>query len=130
MLTPAMATTFAGGVRRGRLKGFLISRLAQIYPLHVVVLGGFLLMELAKVCLNLAGVGAARFEPFSGNYPVKGFFLNLFLLQTTGLQSNPSWNGPSLVDRRRVSWSYLSSSRSSRCWCCGGRRRRPWRWAR
>lgn len=75
-------------------RSFMISRLARIYPLHLMVLLGFLVMELAKAWITYVGWGATAYHPFAGNYSIKGFFLNLFLLQTAGLQANPSWNGP------------------------------------
>jgi peptidoglycan/LPS O-acetylase OafA/YrhL len=74
--------------RERRLADNIRSRLARLYPLHF-----FTLVIVAGLQLMLASHGRAPFI-YSAN-DAYHFFLNLFLLNGTGLQSGFSFNGPS-----------------------------------
>jgi len=92
VISYAYGHQFAGGLRWASVKQFAFARLARIYPLHVAVLLGFLLLELARVPLYAAGLVALR--PFSFDMSPYLLMLNLGLLQTTALAGTLSWNGP------------------------------------
>lgn len=86
---------YAERVSTGReFGGFMIRRFGRIYPLHAVVLAGFVAFELAKVvvegALNLSLDGAA----FSGNRSIATLISNIFLVQSFNLHGMTSWNGP------------------------------------
>jgi peptidoglycan/LPS O-acetylase OafA/YrhL len=69
-------------------KRFIVARIARMYPLHLAVLAGVLVMVLAA-----AGQGV-RYDP--ATYTPQGFFQTLFLIQAwfpSTLGSN--WSGPS-----------------------------------
>lgn len=74
--------------------GFMIRRFGRIWPLHAVVLSGFVAFELAKIAieaaLNMSFDGAA----FTGNRSIPTLISNIFLLQSFNLHGMTSWNGP------------------------------------
>ena len=74
--------------------GFMIRRFGRIWPLHAVVLAGFVAFELAKIAvegaLNMSFDGAA----FSGNRSLPTLLSNIFLVQSFNLHGMTSWNGP------------------------------------
>ena len=92
VISYAYGNQFAGGLRWQSIKQFAFARLARIYPLHAVVLLGFLILELLRLPLHAAGYVALR--PFSFDMSPYLLMLNLGLLQTTALAGTLSWNGP------------------------------------
>uniref|UniRef100_UPI0007819222 acyltransferase family protein n=1 Tax=Aureimonas sp. AU12 TaxID=1638161 RepID=UPI0007819222 len=72
--------------------GFVRARLARVYPLHVVILFGFLGLETAKWLATHVGYSVGT--PFNEASTAGQFALNLLLLQTSGLLAFPTWNGP------------------------------------
>lgn len=74
--------------------GFMIRRFGRIWPLHAVVLAGFVVFEVAKIAvegaLNLSLDGAA----FAGNRSIATLMSNIFLVQSFNLHGMTSWNGP------------------------------------
>lgn len=90
----AYGTRFAHSLSANSFKEFVIARIARIYPLHLFVLFAFVALEITKLLVNRFVPGAAVFRPFEGNYELEGLVLNVLLLQTSGLQGHPSWNGP------------------------------------
>lgn len=74
--------------------GFMIRRFGRIWPLHAVVLAGFVAFELAKIvvenALSLSLDGAA----FTGNRSLTSLVSNIFLVQSFNLHGMTSWNGP------------------------------------
>ena len=67
---------------------FLSKRLGRIYPLHLFMLCGFLVVELSKF-----RIGGAVHPPFSENTPGT-FMLSLGLLQSWGVSHAEVWNVP------------------------------------
>ena len=65
--------------------GFLQKRIARIWPLHLVVLGG-------AVCLALALTAVGRHDP--GEFPFVELPLHVFLLQNWGFTDKLMWNDP------------------------------------
>ena len=67
---------------------FIVARLARLYPLHLAVLTGVLIMVLGAIA---AGV---RYDPSS--YTTLGFFQTLFLVQAWfPVETGINWSGPS-----------------------------------
>ncbi|MBU6497203.1 MAG: acyltransferase [Rhodospirillales bacterium] len=85
----AHAERFRGGAPDGFYARFVVSRLARIYPLHLVTLLLILLAELAKYRLTYAGE-----PPFSLNTPAS-FLDHLLLIQAWGATQPATWNLPS-----------------------------------
>ncbi len=79
--------SFADGPSKATLSPFLQARLARLYPLHLVLLGGFVLLELVKLA---AGQGA-----FGGSHTLATLPGSLLLLNAAGLYDTITWNGPS-----------------------------------
>jgi peptidoglycan/LPS O-acetylase OafA/YrhL len=75
-------------------RSFMIRRFWRVWPLHIVVLAGFVLAEVAEFFaarfLNL-GFGEA---PFSGPTSLTALFSNVVLMQALNLHGTTTWNGP------------------------------------
>jgi peptidoglycan/LPS O-acetylase OafA/YrhL len=82
--------SFADGPSRATLGPFLRARLARLYPLHLVLLGGFVLLELVKLAVDRTGLDA-----FGGSHTLATLPGSLLLLNAAGLYDTITWNGPS-----------------------------------
>lgn len=82
--------SFADGPSRATLGPFLRARLARLYPLHLVLLGGFVLLELVKLAIDGLGLDA-----FGGSHTLAALPGSLLLLNAAGLYDTITWNGPS-----------------------------------
>lgn len=74
---------------------FMTLRLARIYPLHVVIIIGFALLEIIRVVVSpLLGItlDAVAFE--AANMSPQALSLHLLLLNGMGILDTPSWNYP------------------------------------
>jgi peptidoglycan/LPS O-acetylase OafA/YrhL len=81
--------------RPGGLGSFVIRRIGRLWPLHVFMLGAFVLLELVKLLLIDKGQFEHRTPPFSGGNSLASLFASLFLAQSLGLFSSVTWNAPS-----------------------------------
>lgn len=79
---------------RGAATGFLIRRFGRVWPLHAAVLGGFVVLELAKVASGLGGI-AVKHPPFTGAHSFDSLIANLALVQSLGIYDISTWNIPS-----------------------------------
>lgn len=82
--------SFADGASRVTLSSFLRARLARLYPLHLALLAGFVLLELVKLAVDGAGLDA-----FGGSHTLATLPGSLLLLNAAGLYDTITWNGPS-----------------------------------
>lgn len=82
--------SFADGPSKATLGPFLRARLARLYPLHLLLLGGFLLLELVKLAVDRTGLDA-----FGGSHTLASLPGSLLLLNAAGLYDTITWNGPS-----------------------------------
>jgi peptidoglycan/LPS O-acetylase OafA/YrhL len=82
--------SFADGPSKATLGPFLRARLARLYPLHLVLLGGFVLLELVKLAVDRTGLDA-----FGGSHTLASLPGSLLLLNAAGLYDTITWNGPS-----------------------------------
>jgi peptidoglycan/LPS O-acetylase OafA/YrhL len=82
--------SFADGPSKATLGPFLRARLARLYPLHLVLLGGFVLLELVKLAIDRSGLDA-----FGGSHTLATLPGSLLLLNAAGLYDTITWNGPS-----------------------------------
>lgn len=82
--------SFADGPSKASLGPFLRARLARLYPLHLVLLGGFVLLELVKLAVDRSGLDA-----FGGSHTLATLPGSLLLLNAAGLYDTITWNGPS-----------------------------------
>ncbi len=85
VLTRQYADRFTSPVSRGTFGWFITTRLARIYPLHLVVLGLFLSLPLA---LALTGR-----QP-SSNFRPADFLRSIVLVQDWFIGGALNWNGP------------------------------------
>jgi peptidoglycan/LPS O-acetylase OafA/YrhL len=81
--------------RPGGLGSFVIRRVGRLWPLHVFMLGAFVLLELVKLVLVDGGRFEHRTPPFSGGTSLESLFASLLLAQSLGLFSSVTWNAPS-----------------------------------
>lgn len=79
---------FTRGIAWRDYAAFLIKRLARIYPLHIVVLAGFVASELAKYF-----IATNAYPPFSVNTGM-ALLANIFLVQSWGFFDHYTWNHP------------------------------------
>lgn len=73
---------FAKTVAGRDYRAFIFARFARLYPLHVVILGGLVLLELLLSS-----------TPFTGNQSLVNLFSNIFMLQGFDWQRPPLFNG-------------------------------------
>ena len=87
----------AYGARLGSsagIKDFVIRRLGRLWPLHVVMLGALIALELSHLLLShYHAMGDAR-PAFSADRSPFAILTNLFLLQAFGMHASETWNGP------------------------------------
>lgn len=86
------------------LRGFVIVRFGRVYPLHLVMLLAFLVVELLGTMLA-SGNGAQR-PMFDDHHSVFAIFTNLTLTQAFGLHDVLTWNQPSWSIAVEF-WTYL-----------------------
>ncbi|WP_343714662.1 acyltransferase [Inquilinus sp.] len=87
ILMHVYGSSFAGGPSAATVGPFLRARLARLYPLHLAILGGFVLLELLKL--------AVGFDAFGGTHTLPTLPGSLLLLNAAGLYDTLTWNGPS-----------------------------------
>ena len=74
---------------------FLITRFARLWPLHMVMLALFVLIEISKIVFTRAdGSLALDSQPFGQGHSAFEAITNILFLQPFHLHSGLSWNGP------------------------------------
>lgn len=90
-----MCHAYGSKLKSGRqYEGFMIRRFGRIWPLHAVILGGFVLLELTKLVAGHVLKAPMDGVPFSGPRSVETLVSNIFMTQSFGLHGMTSWNGP------------------------------------
>lgn len=85
---------------------FMQRRFWRVWPLHIIILGAFFLLEAAKwVALQKAsGLGA---DPaFTGPTSLPALLSNILMLQSLNLHGTTTWNGPAWSISVEF-WTYL-----------------------
>lgn len=77
-----------------RFEGFMIRRFGRIYPLHLALIIGFLILEFAKLGVTIALKMDIDGAPFTGPRSLESLGANLLLVQSFNLLGTTSWNGP------------------------------------
>lgn len=85
-------TRFESAVEKPTYRRFIWARFARIYPLHLFMLGLFVLLEIAKWWLVTQHSAEHLGTPFSGGYSSFTLLTNLLLLQT--FHWDAYWNQP------------------------------------
>ncbi|MFZ4689261.1 MAG: acyltransferase family protein [Polymorphobacter sp.] len=86
------------------LRSFAILRIGRVYPLHLVMLAAFVIMEIAGTVL--ASKGLMKRAAFDDHHSLFAIFTNLTLTQAFGLHKGLTWNQPSWSIAVEV-WTYL-----------------------
>jgi len=73
---------------------FVLRRVGRLYPLHIVMLGVLVLLELVKWVLVRHGAPSGQ-APFAGANDLPSLIANVFLLQAIVPLPDYSWNVPS-----------------------------------
>lgn len=68
---------------------FMIRRLGRVWPLHVLMLGAFIGLELARLWFHIDMA-----TPFTRDRSVEAIFANLLLVQAWHVLPYLTWNGP------------------------------------
>ncbi len=93
ILTHIYQQTFTKQIKRGQYIAFLQSRLARIYPLHIITLIFLICLETVKLYLiQTHGIGDLHDPPFTGKQSLESIFSNIFLLQA--FHGWTYWNEP------------------------------------
>jgi peptidoglycan/LPS O-acetylase OafA/YrhL len=87
------------------LGSFAIRRFARLWPLHVVVLSAFLVVESSKAVLAARGA-SFYLPPFTGTNSLDTIPINLVFGQSFGLVQHLTWNAPSWSICAEF-WTYL-----------------------
>jgi peptidoglycan/LPS O-acetylase OafA/YrhL len=87
------------------LGSFAIRRFARLWPLHVVVLSAFLVVESGKAVLAARGA-SFYLPPFTGTNSLDTIPINLVFGQSFGLVQHLTWNAPSWSICAEF-WTYL-----------------------
>lgn len=70
-------------------RDFLIKRVARVWPLHAVMLGLFVGLEVVRALTHFDSV-----PPFTGDRAPGGIVTNLLMVQALGTEDSQTWNGP------------------------------------
>jgi peptidoglycan/LPS O-acetylase OafA/YrhL len=87
----------AYGTRLGTqasVSGFVIRRFGRVWPLHVVVLGCFVVLELAKAVAGIFIALPLDGTPFAAPRSLPQLVSNIALTQAFNFHGMTSWNGP------------------------------------
>jgi peptidoglycan/LPS O-acetylase OafA/YrhL len=87
VLTHVYRRAFSEGIAK-HYKHFLLSRIARLYPLHIMVLLLFVATAVTSRLLECAVTGKYETIPIQGPRSLAAFLANLFMLQ--GLQAGHS----------------------------------------
>lgn len=70
-------------------RDFLIKRVARVWPLHAVMLGLFVGLEVVRALTQFDSV-----PPFTGDRAPWGIVTNLLMVEALGTHGHQTWNGP------------------------------------
>jgi len=70
-------------------RDFLIKRVARVWPLHAIMLGAFVALEIVRALTHFDSV-----PPFTGDRATGGILTNLLMIQALGTEDSQTWNGP------------------------------------
>lgn len=102
-----MAEAYATRIESGRgFREFLVRRFGRVWPLHAVMLGAFLAVELSKLALVRLTGSQFSHAPFTDTMSPDGFLPSLLLLHAMGLLPGLTWNIPSWSIAAEF-WSYV-----------------------
>ena len=101
-----IAHAYGNRVREaGSAAGFMLRRFGRLWPLHMAVIGIFLLIQLVFLALDFSGAKPPEI-PFWGGFALSALPANIALLQASGLIAGGSWNFPSWSIGVEF-WTYL-----------------------
>ena len=85
-----IAHAYAERLKTSREAGrFMVRRLGRVWPLHVLMLGAFIGLELARLWFHIDFA-----TPFTRDRSVEAIFANLLLIQAWHILPSLTWNGP------------------------------------
>ena len=88
----------------GFMRRFIVLRFGRVYPLHLVMLLAFIVMEVIGLMLHSKGL--MQRAPFAGPTAPSAIITNIALLQVFGLHPGLTWNGPSWSIAAEF-WTYI-----------------------
>ncbi|MCA3595200.1 MAG: acyltransferase [Methylobacterium sp.] len=86
---------------------FLQRRFWRVWPLHIIILGAFFLLESAKWLALQKSSGLGADPAFSGPTSVPALLSNILMLQSLNLHGTTTWNGPAWSISAEF-WTYLA----------------------
>ena len=75
--------------------GFMYARFSKIYPVHLTILLGFVVLELVKLGFAYLSGSALATPPFTGDKEPIGILTSVLLIHSMGLHEFAVWNLPS-----------------------------------
>ena len=85
-----IAHSYGSRIEDGRQgRDFLIKRVARVWPLHAVMLGLFVGLEVVRALTQFDSV-----PPWTGDREPGGILTNLLMIQALGTHDSQTWNGP------------------------------------
>lgn len=85
---------------------FMQRRFWRVWPLHILILGGFLLLESGKWLALQKSSGLGADPAFTGPTSVSALLSNILMLQSLNLHGTTTWNGPAWSISVEF-WTYL-----------------------
>jgi peptidoglycan/LPS O-acetylase OafA/YrhL len=73
---------------------FMQRRFWRVWPLHIVILGAFLLLESAKWVALQKNAGLGADPAFTGPTSLPALLSNILMLQSLNFHGTTTWNGP------------------------------------
>jgi peptidoglycan/LPS O-acetylase OafA/YrhL len=90
VITASYRTKFLAGFSFWR---FMLLRLGRLYPLHIVILGAFIGIEIVRY--RFGGLLGGDIEgKFSGPHSIEAIITNILLIQSLGIHHTLTWNLP------------------------------------
>jgi peptidoglycan/LPS O-acetylase OafA/YrhL len=77
-----------------RIRDFIVRRLGRLWPLHLVMLGALIALELAHLVLQHTHPIPGEHLAFAADRSPFAILTNLFLVQAMGMHDYETWNGP------------------------------------
>lgn len=99
---------------------FMVRRLGRVWPLHVLMLLAYVLLELMRLWTSFDAV-----TPFTGDRSVEAIWTNLLLIQAFNIHETLTWNGPAWTLSVEVGCYVVFAALLT---LLPGRHREVWRW--
>ena len=95
IISHVYASRFRGAFGLRTYAGFMYARFSKIYPIHLIVLFGFVVLELVKLGMGILGGSELLTQAFTGEKAPLGIVTSVLMLHSMGVHEIVVWNLPS-----------------------------------